>query len=121
MRYFYKPGDYNGGDLGEIYHCRNHPAYEYCTLFEIGGKGLAIIKQNYDKKTKVTCWGPLESNLANDIYLNKNFKDYFKAHAGKMDKDGIYPTYTVRQVMWALKMKPIPKQRWETVFDRHPI
>lgn len=36
-------------------------------------------------------------------------------------KDGLYPTVTVRQIMWALKMKPIPRERWETVFDRREI
>nr|DAP49012.1 MAG TPA: hypothetical protein [Caudoviricetes sp.] len=34
---------------------------------------------------------------------------------------GLYPTVTVRQIMWALKMKPIQKERWETVFDRRDI
>lgn len=34
---------------------------------------------------------------------------------------GLYPTVTVRQMMWALKMKPMPKERWETVFDRKEI
>lgn len=32
-----------------------------------------------------------------------------------------YGTVTVRQIMWALKMKPIQKERWETVFDRRDI
>lgn len=32
-----------------------------------------------------------------------------------------YPTVTIRQIMWALKMKPLPKQPWETVFDHTPI
>ena len=35
--------------------------------------------------------------------------------------DGLYPTVTIRQIMWALKMKPLPKQPWETVFDHTPI
>jgi hypothetical protein len=24
-------------------------------------------------------------------------------------------------MMWALKMKPLPKERWETAFDRRDI
>lgn len=36
-------------------------------------------------------------------------------------KDGIYPTMTVRQAMWAAKMKPLKKERWETVFDHKDI
>lgn len=35
--------------------------------------------------------------------------------------DGVYPTVTIRQIMWELKMKPIPKERWETCFDRRSI
>lgn len=35
--------------------------------------------------------------------------------------DGLWPTVTIRQIMWALKMKPLQKQRWETVFDRRDI
>lgn len=31
------------------------------------------------------------------------------------------PTVTIRQIMWALKMKPIKRERWETVFDRRDI
>lgn len=31
------------------------------------------------------------------------------------------PTVTIRQIMWALKMKPIQRQRWETCFDRREI
>jgi len=31
------------------------------------------------------------------------------------------PTVTVRQIMWALKMKPIKKEKWETCFDRRDI
>ncbi len=35
--------------------------------------------------------------------------------------DGVYPTVTIRQIMWALKMKPLARERWETVFDRKNI
>ena len=38
-----------------------------------------------------------------------------------MATDGLYPTVTIRQIMWALKMKPIKRERWETVFDRRNI
>ena len=54
------------------------------------------------------------------LYLNERFKDYFDERAAE-PVDGLYPTVTVRQIMWALKMKPIPRQRWETVFDRREI
>lgn len=33
----------------------------------------------------------------------------------------LYPTVTIRQIMWALKLKPIPREQWETYFDRKYI
>lgn len=54
------------------------------------------------------------------IYLNLGFKKYFDERA-KTATDGLYPTVTVRQIMWALKLKPIKRERWETVFDRKDI
>lgn len=27
----------------------------------------------------------------------------------------------IRQVMWAFRMKPVPNERLETVFDRKPV
>ena len=44
----------------------------------------------------------------------------FDKHFGE-GKDGLHPTVTIRQIMWALKMKPIPRERWETCFDRRDI
>ena len=70
-----------------------HPAYSSCTLFKIGDKGLCVIQQVYLSESKLTMWTGIE-------------------------KDELYPTVTLRQIMWALRMKPIKKQPWETVFDR---
>ena len=47
-------------------------------------------------------------------------KEFFDNRSGKCN-DGIYPTVTIRQIMWALKMKPIKRERWETCFDRRII
>lgn len=38
-----------------------------------------------------------------------------------IEQSGLYPTVNVRQLMWALRMKPMRKERWETVFDRKDI
>lgn len=75
--------------------------------------------QRYESGTKNTWWSDIDPWLTDAIYLNPGFRAYFKAHAGA--PDGLYPTVTVRQIMWAPKMKPIPKERWETVFDRADI
>lgn len=105
---------------GSVYSC-NHPLYSKCTLFKIKDKGFAVIQQKFNEETKSTHWSSLEADVANQIYINRNFYDFFKLNARKPDEMGIYPTFTVRHVMWALRMKPLKKERWETVFDRTKI
>lgn len=97
--------------------CMQHPLYNVCTIFKIGDKGLAVVQQYFDPVSKTTWWGAIEHWLRDKIYLNEGFYSYFKMHAD-VERNGIYPTVTVRQIMWALKMKPLKKKRWETVFDR---
>jgi hypothetical protein len=104
---------------GEQYFC-NHPVYNVCTLFKIDTKGLAVIQQRFDATAKSSYWTDLDSWLTDDLYLHPEFKSYFDGRASECT-DGLYPTVTVRQIMWALKMKPIPRERWETVFDRRYI
>lgn len=119
MRYhFEKPRIYSTM-YGETYSC-NHPVYNKCTLFKIKEKGLAVIQQRFDQDTKSTKWGEIDCWLSASIYLHPNFKNYFDERSGECS-DGLYPTVTVRQIMWALKMKPLKKERWETVFDRREI
>ena len=119
MRYHYeKPHTYLS-IYGKIYIC-DHVIYDRCTLYEIDGNGLAVIQQRFNPNTKESWWGEIEPWLTNDLYLNKGFRKYFNKRAGKCE-NGLYPTVTIRQIMWALKMKPLPKERWETVFDRRDI
>ena len=119
MRYHYdKPSIYLSM-YGTTYICE-HPVYSRCTLYEVDGRGLALIQQRYDTSSKCTWWGELDPWLTDDIYLHPGFKNYFDKRAGKCT-DGLYPTVTVRQIMWALKMKPLHRERWETVFDRKDI
>lgn len=119
MRYHYEKPSIYLSMYGELYIC-NHPVYQRCTLFTINDKGLAVIQQRFNTVDKSTCWTELDPWLTDDLYLHKNFKTYFDERSGKC-KNGLYPTVTVRQIMWALKMKPLPRQRWETVFDRREI
>lgn len=105
--------------FGGTYECK-HPVYDRCTLFEIGNKGLAIIQQRYDNSTKKTWWTEIDPWLINDLYLHPKFKQFFDERSGS-SVDGIFPTVTIRQIMWALKMKPIRRERWETCFDRRSI
>ena len=41
------------------------------------------------------------------------FKDYFLEHAEHENAHKLYPTVTVRQIMWALRMKPLKREWWE--------
>ncbi len=119
MRYHYEKPQICVPMYGKVYIC-DHPVYSRCTLFRLGGKGLAVIQQRFSPDSKSTSWSSIDPWLANDIYLHPGFKRYFDKRAG-ICTDGLYPTVTVRQIMWALKMKPLKKERWETVFDRKDI
>lgn len=119
MRYHHNKPKYYISVYGERYKC-NHPVYSVCTLYKIGDKGLAVIQQRYRKRTKSTIWTDIDPWLTDEIYINKRFKDFFDSRAGECI-DGLYPTVSVRQIMWALKIKPIKKERWETCFDRKLI
>lgn len=119
MRYHYeKPTKYSSM-YGETYIC-DHPVYNKCTLYKINNKGLAVIQQRYDPETKSTTWGEIDPWLTDSLYLHWKFKAFFDDRAGPC-VDGLYPTVSIRQIMWALKMKPIPRERWETCFDRREI
>ena len=119
MRYHYeKPAMYSNM-YGQSYSC-DHPIYDKCTLFQINDKGLAVIQQRKKPDSKHTYWGEIDPWLADDIYLHEKFEEFFYDRGGEA-KHGIYPTVTIRQIMWGLKMKPLPKERWETCFDRRLI
>lgn len=116
MRYHYeKPSRYSSM-YGGIYICE-HPVYNSCTLYQIGKKGLAVIQQRFDPDTKTTFWTEIDPWLTDELYLHPKFKDFFDERSGDCI-NGLYPTVTIRQIMWALKIKPISRERWETCFDR---
>jgi hypothetical protein len=116
MRYHYEKPDFYSSLYGDTYTC-DHPLYDKCTLFQINNKGLAVIQQRYDSLTKHTYWGEIDPWLTDELYLHPKFKDFFDDRAGEC-RDGLYPTVTIRQFMWGLKMKPLQKEFWETCFDR---
>ena len=119
MRYHYeKPAIYLS-KYGSTYIC-DHPVYDRCTLFMANNKGLSVIQQRYNPNNKITWWDEIDPWLTDDLYLHPGFKDFFDARSGEAT-DGIYPTVTIRQIMWALKMKPLKKEKWETCFDRKDI
>lgn len=119
MRYHYEKPTIYLAMYGQTYTC-DHPVYNKCTLYTTNDKGLAVIQQRFDPETKETYWGEIDPWLTDDLYLHPKFKEFFEDRSGPAT-DGLYPTVSVRQVMWALKMKPLPRERWETYFDRKNI
>ena len=118
MRWHSEPVEHYGQpSFGQTIYC-DHPVYNRGTLYKLGDIGLVVIQQRC--KNKLTYWTELDPWLCDAIYMNEKFIIFFKERA-KSCKDGLYPTVTVRQIMWALKMKPLQKRRWETVFDRRDI
>jgi hypothetical protein len=119
MRYHYEQPEIYLSMYGQIYIC-DHPVYNRCTLYKIGEKGLAVIQQRFDPASKSTSWTEIDPQLTDDLYLHPGFKGFFEQRAGEA-VNGLYPTVSVRQLMWALKMKPLKRERWETYFDRKDI
>lgn len=119
MRYHYKKPAIYLSLYGRTYRC-DHPVYSTCTLYQIENKGLAVIQQRHDPATKSTWWSEIDECLTDDLYLHPRFKEFFDERSGEAT-DGLYPTVTVRQLMWALKMRPLKRERWETCFDRRTI
>ena len=118
MRYHHEKPTIYSSMYGDTYLC-DHPVYDRCTLFVIEDRGLAVIQQRCNDD-KSTYWSEIDPWLTDLLYLHPRFKDFFDERSGE-SKDGLYPTVTIRQIMWALKLKPIEKQRWETTFDRRAI
>lgn len=119
MRYHYEKPTIYLSMYGDTYEC-DHPVYSRCTLFKMGDKGLAVIQQRYNPETKITWWDEIDPWLTDYIYLHKNFIEFFEERS-RPAQDGLYPTVTIRQLMWGMKMKPIKRERWETCFDRRDI
>lgn len=119
MRYHHEKPTIYSSIYGETYVC-NHPVYDRCTLYVINKKGLAVIQQRFDKELKSTYWTEIDPWLTDSLYLHPGFKKLFEERSG-LAADGLYPTITIRQIMWALKIKPLTRERWETYFDRKDI
>lgn len=119
MRYHFEKPTIYLSMYGATYEC-DHPVYDKCTLYLHGERGLAVIQQRYDPETKRTYWTEIDPWLTDTLYLHGKFKEYFEERAGECVY-GLYPTVTIRQIMWALKIKPLPRERWETCFDRKAV
>lgn len=118
MRYYYEQPENYISTKGVLYKC-DHPLYNSCTLYLIEDAGLAVIQKHFNYKLKIYWWGGIDPWLTDDIYNNPNFAAFFKTHAEK-PANGLYPTVTIRKLMWALRMKPLPKEPWEAQ-EKHTL
>lgn len=118
MRYYTECPSNPSKNRRYVYRC-DHSLYSECTLFKLDDRGLEIIQKRYNASLKIFWYGPIDTWLADEIFTNVNFQEYFDKHA-KNCKDGLYPTVTVRRIMWALKMKPLKKTWWES-HDKQPL
>lgn len=116
MRYHFEPPRIFEAKHGHVYRC-DHVLYSSCTLYLGRNRGLALIQQRYNYATKTSTWTELDPWLQDPIFEHPKFKEFFNDNAGPKDAKGLYPTIPVRKVMWALKMKPIKKEPWESTFD----
>lgn len=112
MRYHYETNNSLVTRYGHTYRC-DHPLYSACTLYKEGDKGLAVVQKRYNPRLKVFLWGPIDPWLVDNIFSIGSFHEYFDKHCAEC-KDGLYPTVSVRQIMWALRMKPLKKEWWES-------
>lgn len=109
MKYYYTKSENEQPIYGEKV-ILNDQIYKLGTLYFQDEKGLIVVQKRFT--SKYVYWDSLDNCLANDIYLNPNFPSYFNKHAKPID----YPIIQVRKLMWALRMKPLPKEPWEDYF-----
>lgn len=111
MKYFYQKPDICVQVFGKIIDL-DHPIYRTGTLYSENGLGLIVVQKHYDSDIRQCWWGAVDVWIANDIYICKNFREYFFSNASEED----YPIIQLRKLMWALRMKPLPKEDWELYF-----
>ena len=80
------------------------------------GLGLTVVQQRFDPESGICWWDEPDEWLSWAIFTNPGFNEWFRANAGRVSDGGLYPVFTIRQVMWALKMKPLKKEWWEEYF-----
>lgn len=115
MRYFYQKPENYIVTAAKTYKC-DHELYSKCTLYTFGDRGLAVVQQRFNTTHKVSWWGEIDPWLIDDIFNQEGFMSVFDKYSGNCT-DGIYPTISVRRLMWTLRMKPLKRYIWEDPFD----
>ncbi len=75
MRYHYEKPNIYLSMYGKVYFVTIQSII-CCTLFQIGEKGLAVIQQRFDEKTKEYLVGETWTRIADDLYLHPRFKEF---------------------------------------------
>ena len=114
MRYHFEKPDIYIRLFGEDVPS-SHPLYNECTLFKIKNKGIAVVQRRFNPVNKTFYYSKIDPWLCNDIFTNKKFPSFFNENAKEAAND-IYPTFELRKLMWALRMKPLKKEYWESEF-----
>lgn len=109
MKYHYEKTEYGKPMYGRMVEIKDD-IHTFGTLFEKDGKGVILVQKRF--VCKCLYWDRIDYWLANDIYEHPKFTAWFEQHATEEN----YPIFPVRSVMWALRMKPLPKQKWEDAF-----
>ena len=111
MKYYYQKPDICVHLFGEPISL-DHPIYKAGTLYLEDGKGLIVTQKKFDADRRECYWDAVDSWIANDVYISKKFPEWFFLNATETD----YPIFELRKTMWALRMKPLPKEEWEQYF-----
>lgn len=82
-------------------------------FFVMENGDLPLYRNITIKKPRLDGGGPVEPWLAGDIYFSNGFHGVFDELSAEADPDGLYPTITVRKIMWKLRMKPLRREYWE--------
>lgn len=90
-----------------------HPLYTAYTKFSDGGKSFGAIQQRYNETLHCTWWGPIDKDLIDKILDSPYFDEFWEDTARSSGLDHVIE---IRRIMWALHMKPLPRELWETKF-----
>ena len=111
MKYHYQKPDICVRMFGEPIGL-DHPVYKGGTLYFEHNRGLIVTQKRFNPELRECSWEAVDFWIANSIYTSKNFPEYFFSNASEKD----YPIVELRKLMWALRMKPLPKEPWEAYF-----
>lgn len=111
MKYHYQKPEISTRLYGQVISLK-HPVYKSGTLFKEHGLGLIVVQQHFNESTLECSWTAIDADIANDIYLSPRFPEFFLDHAASTD----YPIFQLRRLMWALRIKPLPREYWEDYF-----